>query len=308
MTEIIAIRNDDHRRELRAKHVGGSEVAALFGEHAHLTEFELWHRKKGLLPEPDLSDNERVFWGTILEPAIATGVAARAGWDVRKVDEYHSRDGLGGSLDYRVDGQDRGPGVLEIKTADWLVAKRWGGEPPLSYMLQIQCYLALTGWQWGCMAVLVGGNELRLIEYERRPRTIDILCTRVAGFWRSIAANEPPKPDFSSDSDAIAQLYGETMPGKTVDLSDSNRLPSLIAEYEDAAAQKRAGEKAAKAAKAEIHLLLGDAEIALCGDRVIKAHAVSGTPDRMITEEDIGQTNRGREKYRGRWISKRKEG
>ena len=95
----IALNDDAHWLELRSQHVGGSEVSALFGEHAQLTEFELWHKKMGNLPEPDFSDNERMFWGTILEPAIATGVAKKTGWTVRKVRRYLSNPecGLGGS-------------------------------------------------------------------------------------------------------------------------------------------------------------------------------------------------------------------
>lgn len=305
--QSIAIESDVQWHELRSQHVGGSEVAALFGEHAQLTEFELWHRKKGLLPEPDLSDNDRVLWGQLLEPAIANGVGAKTGWDVWKVKDYYSARpalALGGSLDYSVIGQDRGPGVLEIKTADWLVAKRWdNGEPPLSYMLQIQSYLALTGWSWGCMAVLVGGNDLRLFEYEARPKTISIIEQRVAAFWKSIEDNTPPKPDFGADHDAISMLYGTAEAGKVVDLSGSNRLPELIAEYQDAAAKKREGEKAAKAAKAEIHTLMDSAEIAICGDYTIKAGVVKGVADRIIKPEDVGGIVKGREGYRGLWIS-----
>src|SRR6185437_11795560 len=65
----LPINSDAEWRQHRKRHVGGSEVAALFGEHPHLTKFELWHRKAGSLPDPDLSDNERVFWGQTLEPA-----------------------------------------------------------------------------------------------------------------------------------------------------------------------------------------------------------------------------------------------
>src|ERR1700689_4565543 len=101
----IAIESEDHWRALRSKHVGGSEVSALFGEHGRITPFELWQRKAGNVPEPNLSDNERVFWGQILEPAIARGVAEKTKWNVRKVHRYHSllpELGIGASLDYEV--------------------------------------------------------------------------------------------------------------------------------------------------------------------------------------------------------------
>src|ERR1700761_6912731 len=71
----ITINSPEHWHELRAQHVGCSEIAALFGEHQHLTPFELWHIKNGTLPAPYLGDNDRVFWGTTLEPAIAAGAA-----------------------------------------------------------------------------------------------------------------------------------------------------------------------------------------------------------------------------------------
>lgn len=277
----LPVRDEAHWKDLRAQHVGGSEVAALFGEHAQITPFELWHRKAKNIPEPDLSDNERVMWGSILEPAIAAGVSKKRDWTVRKVRRYLSNPevGLGGSLDYEVVAQaNRGPGVLEIKTADWLVAKQWeDGEPPLSYMLQVQSYLALTGRSWGCMAVLVGGNDLRLFEYERRPATIQIIETKVREFWQSIRDGKEPKADFAKDAATVSALYASTEEGKIIDLSTSNRAPELIANYQKAAADEKDAETRKKAAKSELLTLIEDAEVALCGLAKISAKMIKGS-------------------------------
>jgi len=280
--EIFTATPDEAWRALRAKHVGGSEVAALFGEHPHLTKFELWHRKAGLLPEPDLSDNDRVFWGSTLEPAIAMGVAKRQGWSIRKVRRYLKHptiEGFGGSLDYEIVSHDRGAGVLEIKTADWLVVRSWeDGEPPLSYELQVQSYLALTGRAWGTIAVLVGGNDLRLFTYERRPKTIALIEAAVAEFWQSIRDNKPPRPDFAVDGDAIAQLYATAVPGKTLDLTGDNRLPELIAAYRAGGEMEKRGKTAKDAAKAEILEKIGDAEFVTCGPHKVSAKMIAGGP------------------------------
>jgi putative phage-type endonuclease len=280
MTQQIRIESDDHWHALRRQHIGGSEVAALFGEHPRVTRYELWNRKKERLPDPDLSDNERVFWGTILEPAIAQGVGAKTGWTIRKVRRYFSRRpelALGASLDYEIVAHDRGPGVLEIKTADWLIVRAWeDGEPPLSYELQLQSYLACTGRSWGCIGVLVGGNELRLFEYDRRPRTVAAIEAEVATFWRSIEEDKPPKPDWEKDGVAVSRLYSEVMAGKTIDLGASNRVPELIANYQAGAAQEKAGKTAKDAAKAELLTLIGDAERATCGDFTISCKTVAG--------------------------------
>jgi putative phage-type endonuclease len=217
----VRVESIEHWHRLRAEHVGSSEVGGLFGESSFCTPFELWQYKAGRLPPPDLSDDERVMWGTVMEPAIAEGVRRKTGWRVRKVHRYHTcRPALrlGASLDYEIicNPRGHGPGVLEIKTADWLVAKRWGDGPPLGYELQLQHALAAVGWHWGVIAVLVGGNDLRLYEYERRAKTIDLIRERVAAFWQSIDENRPPAPDYRADGDTIAALYRDATPGKVV--------------------------------------------------------------------------------------------
>ena len=281
MTAIL-IADAEHWHVLRAQHVGGSEVAALFGEHEHgLTKFGLWHAKKAPGPfAPITRQTERMAWGNILEPAIAKGVAEQTGWTIRKVRTYYSMLpdlALGGSLDYEIVAHERGPGVLEIKTADWLVAKGWqDAEPPLSYQLQIQTYLACTGRKWGCIAVLVGGNDLRLFEFERRLQTVDLIKNAVAEFWQSIADNKPPPPDFARDSATLARLYATVEPGKVVDMTDSNHLHELIWAYQQNAAYAKTAETAKRAAKAEILTLIGDAEKVICGPATISAKTVAG--------------------------------
>jgi putative phage-type endonuclease len=298
--KTIRVASDEHWHDLRRQHVGGSEVAALFGEHPQVSKFELWNRKKGVIPEPDLSDNDRVLWGTILEPAVAQGVAAKTGWQVRKVRRYHSLlpdIGLGGSLDYEIVSHERGPGILEIKTADWLVTRNWEeGEPPLNYELQVQAYLRLTGRAWGCMAVLVGGNDLRLFEYERRPKTIQIIESEVASFWASIAADKPPIPDYTRDVDTIRRVYSTVEDGKTVDLGGSNRAPELIANYRQAMADEKDAEKRKDAAKAELLTIIGDAERAICGNATVST--------KMVPEAVISYT---RKAYRGFHVNIKKD-
>ena len=144
--------------------------------------------------------------------------------------------------------------MLEIKTADWMIARNWeNGEPPLSYMLQVQSYLALTGRAWGCMAVLVGGNDLRLFEFERRPATIEIIEGKVREFWASIRAGVEPKPDFARDAKTISLLYASTVEGQTIDLTGNNRAPELIAEYQAAAADEKDAEARKSAAKSRTY-------------------------------------------------------
>lgn len=307
----IRIASTDHWHALRSHHVGGSEVPILFGESSRMTPYELWHIKKGLLPEPDLDETEHIFWGQVLEPAIAAGVARRTGWMVQKGEDYYSLRPelrLGGTPDYIVYCPDLGYGVLEIKNVERFMWARWGREMPLAFQLQPQTYCGLTGYRWGAVAALIGGNQLELEVFEARSQTIEIIKRRVGEFWDSIEAGTPPAPDYAADADAIDALYSKTWPGRTVDLSGNNRLQELLWEYRVAAGAAGESQKRVKAAKAEIHHILGDAEMAVCGEYRIKAHQVGGVPDVVIDESMLGQTIKGRKGYRGLWINGKPEG
>jgi predicted phage-related endonuclease len=64
---------------IRLQHVGGSEVAALFGASPHLTLLELWLMKHGEIPD-DVPESDRLFWGKLLEEPIAQAVAITQKW------------------------------------------------------------------------------------------------------------------------------------------------------------------------------------------------------------------------------------
>jgi len=295
----------------RMNFIGGSEVAALFGLHPHLTPFELWHRKAGSLPEADLSDNAAVQAGIFLEPAVAAWVADRTGWKIQKVRRqvvHRDLPFLRGSLDYEIVAHERGAGVLEIKTTDSFVARLWDdGEPPIHYELQLQAYLGMTMRDWGAIAVLVGGNDLRVFERERRPLAMAKIEHAAAGFWASVQEGRAPTPDFRVDADVIAALYRSAQKGKLVDLTGDNYLVDLCARWIESGERMRAADDERDAIKAELLTKIGDAAVALCGDYKISAAEIAAQPDRVITAEMLGTTIKGRSGYRRFTISTSKK-
>ena len=130
----------------RARVVGASEVAALFGCSPHTSHWSLWQIKAGRVAAPDLSGDQRVTWGLRLESVIADAVAEERGWTILPGGHRTSSrvEGWGCTLDREIG--DRGGGVLEVKNVDWLVRKReWGDEPPPHILLQLQAQLGVTG-------------------------------------------------------------------------------------------------------------------------------------------------------------------
>lgn len=255
---------------LRARHIGASEVASLFGVQPPyaLSRFALWHVKAGNAPPPDVS-GERIDWGNRLESLIAEVTADAEGWKIRK-GSYASDDacpGLGASLDYEVIGSPEleaagyfGDGALECKAVDWIVHKRtWTeGEPPPHILLQLQTQCAARNLQWGAVGALVSGNDRRIYKYKARPKLIAEIRRRVAEFWTSIDEKREPPPDGSDGSSSVlASLFPEIV-DDALDMTGSNEWAEAADALHTAAAVRKAANDAYDEARNRVaHLLAG---------------------------------------------------
>ena len=122
--------------------------------------------------------------GKLMEDGIAEMVAEmRPEWKIRR-----KRATANGHELQRVDraivGQERGPGVLEIKTvsdrAYWDL-KRDG--VPLGYLMQVQWYMRVLGWKWACIAALNRDTgQLDLYEIKARSALMDNVAEKVDWF------------------------------------------------------------------------------------------------------------------------------
>lgn len=294
---------DDAWHAARAKVVGGSEVAALFGcqpEYA-LSHYALWHVKAGRIAPPEVS-GDRPAWGLRLERTIAEAAAEQEGWTVepRGWVQHPRIAGMGATLDYVIMAgephREDHPGVLELKNADWLQHRRaWtDGEPPTHILLQLQHQLSCTGATWGAIACLVGGNALKIYRYEARPKLIAQIEQKVIEFWQSIAANKPPPVDGSdSAAAALRQLYPEATLDE-IDLSQDNEFPILCADFTHAQAEQAKAKRRYAELKNRLAEKLGQHQAAWCEGfrcgRIDKAE----TPARTIQLTDVGRVIPGR--------------
>lgn len=282
----------------RASVVGASEVAALFGASPWLTHFELWHRKNGTVATPEFGGNERIEWGIRLEAVIIEAAMDRYGYrSLETPARLDNGKGLGGHPDKIVMCPSRGRGILEVKTADWLVAKAWGEEPPLHYLIQALAYAGLADCDWADVIVLVGGNELRRFQYPFKPVIYADIEARVVNFWESVRAGKPPKADYTRDGDTIAALTGEPTDA-IIDLTRDNRATHLACEYLDAKARMKAAEVEVDAAKAELLEKIGDAGTAMLDGYRVGCAMTKGSSGTLVTPEMIGTFVGARKGYR----------
>ena len=274
MPQIINYIDETEWLKLREIDVTSSDVAVLFDHSPYCTLFEYWHRKKNNLTIA-FEETERTKWGKRYEAPTAEGLAEDYGWKIKPLKCYMRHDavqGMGSSFDYEIE-ENGEIGILEIKCVDykeykakWLVDDEV--EAPLHIELQLQHQLEVADRNFGYIAAMIGGNKPVVVRRERDREIGRHICRRINEFWKSIRDNIEPLPDFKRDGDVIKMLYGDA-DGQEVDLSNNNRIASLIAEYPALQVAASEAKKAQEAAKAEIAAAMKTASLGRVGDALI---------------------------------------
>src|SRR5439155_13931913 len=129
--------------------------------------------------------------------------------------------------------------LLEVKTVNQWAKREWNGEPPLTYVAQVQHYLHLTGLDRGLLAVLVGGQKLETFEIARNQSAIDKLLEREEEFHGYLVRDvRPPVDDSESCREALAIELAEHTAGrvKRADKTAMQHVRALRARREQLAA------------------------------------------------------------------------
>ena len=303
MPEIIRTISHAHWLELRAADITSTESAALFGLSPYSTEFELYHRKKDKDPNV-IEDNDRMKWGRRLEDVIAQGVAEDLNIKVRRLKTYMRHDdcpGMGASFDYEIISHPRGPGIMEVKNVDGMIHRQqWqDDEAPDHIEIQLQHQMEVANRDWGLIVGLVGGNEPVIIERERDRELGARLVEEINYFWKRIAADLPPEPDFARDAAFISQLYSST--GQEIwDARGDEALNLLLSEYHSLTNEKKKYSELKDAKKAEILMKIqGHYSKVIADDGIsLSCGITKDTAPTLITDDMIGQEIGGKSGHR----------
>jgi len=212
--------------KLRDMGVGGSDAGVIAGVNNYKTKHELYLEKRGLMEAPDLSANQAVHFGNVLEDVVAQEYAERTGQKVRRNNfmlKSLEFPYMLANLDREVVGDtDKG---LECKTAGAFMRDQWGedgsDQVPDHYLLQVQHYMAVTGKKLFDLAVLLGGQDFRIYTIPRDETLITSLRTLEGVFWRHVEKEEPPEIEYDAKTTAslLDRLYPGT-DGKVLHASD----------------------------------------------------------------------------------------
>lgn len=193
----------------RMSGIGGSEAGVIAGLSPYKSPATLYYEKTGDLPIEPL-ESEASEWGSRLEGVVAEAYSDKTGRQIRMQPRrtHPEHDWMNGNIDRQIIGDPRGPGILEIKTTNTFLLKDWENGPPDSAMLQLQHYLAVYGYSWGSIAVLIGGQNFRTFDIERDEGMIHFLIELEEAFWHRVKTRNPPTLEWDANTaDLMKRLY-----------------------------------------------------------------------------------------------------
>lgn len=261
--------------EFRKKGIGGSDASVVCGINRYKTPIELWMEKVNNSPPQEAG--ESAYWGTTLEPIVREEFSKRTGIEVNLVKRLLQSEEspfMQANLDGVCNDPKLGECIFEAKTASAFKIDEWEKSIPDEYMLQIQHYMAVTGFQAAYIAVLIGGNTFKWRLVERDDELISMLIALETQFWKYVQNGTPPPVD---DSDACAKYLAEKYSGGVV--SPAVELPGeaekLIKDYNTACEKLTAVTEEKQLAENMLKQILGNSEIGTIGNSIVTWKSIS---------------------------------
>lgn len=260
--------------EWRRKGIGGSDASIVCGVNRYKSPIELWLDKTGQIPFGEAG--EAAYWGTQLEPFVKREFTKRTGIEIREVKQLLQSEDypfMLANLDGVCYDPHFGDCVFEAKTASAYKVGEWEDSIPDEYMLQIQHYMAVTGYKATYIAALIGGNSFKWKLIERDEELISMIISLEEKFWENVKNGTPPPVD---GSDACANFLAEKFAESTktqIDLPDS--AIQIIRDYESASDQISKLTEQKTAAENQLKEMLGKNEIGAIGDIKVAWKSVS---------------------------------
>ena len=249
--------------------IGGSDAGVILGVNKWKTPFQLWQEKTGAAEAEDLSGNEAVYWGTVLEPLVARRFEEETGKKVHRRGTLQDTEHpfMLANVDRWVQGENAG---LEIKTANAFAGSDWeDDEVPPSYIAQCTHYMAVTGAEKWYIAVLLGGQKFVWKEIPRIEDNISYLREQEAAFWKHVTDRTHPDITIDGSEACREALEARFAKGRPQECPLPESAALLFEKYDAALAAKKAADAEMQAVKTEFMNLLGPYEFGRIGRRKV---------------------------------------
>ena len=248
--------------EERRKGIGGSDASVVLGVNPWRSPFDLWMEKTGEYVQDN--ENEKMYWGNVLEDLVAKEFMKRTGKKVRRknaIMKHPTHGWMIANVDRVVVGEKA---LLECKTTS--AFNQWDDVPDY-YYAQVQHYLAVTGLHHAYLAVLIGGQQYKDFEIPRNDAYIEKLIESEREFWRLVKNKIPPELD---GSESCTRIINSKYPGGDKEEVD---LPmdafELVNEYDEAKEAEKEAKNRKDTATNKLKDMLGNNEKGRIYDRNI---------------------------------------
>lgn len=247
--------------EIQKKGITGTDAGAICGLNPYSSAFQIYQDK--ITDEIEEFDNESMRQGRDLEEYVARRFSEETGLKVRRANAIFQNEEnpfMLADFDRLIVGQKAG---LECKTVSPYSSDKWNdGNIPLHYQMQVQHYLAVSGFDCWYIAAVIFGREFLIRKIERDEELINYLIDIERGFWyNNVLAGIMPEPDGSDNcSEMIAKMYFKGQENKTIKLSGYKEILDRRADL-DKLIKKMEKEK--KEIDQKIKMEMQDATVAL---------------------------------------------
>lgn len=259
----------------RRQGIGGSDVAVICGLSKYKSAVELWMEKTGQLEPKEAG--EAAYWGNVMESIIRNEFTLRTNLNVRLVPsilQHPVHSFMLANLDGIVDEPVCGECIFEAKTASAYKQEQWEAGIPEEYMLQLQHYFAVTGFQRAFIAVLIGGNQFKYKVVDRDEEIIAMIIKLEEHFWHCVTANTPPEMDGTEAStELLNRLYPESNAGKQIVLPPE--AADLVTQFELSKAKEKEASEMKDEASNKLKSMLGENESGAVAGRIVAWKSVS---------------------------------
>lgn len=260
--------------ELRRKGIGGSDVSAVCGINKYKSPVELFMEKTGRLPSAEQGDP--AYWGTILEPVVRSEFTKRTGIEVHTVKQLLQSNAypfMQANLNGVCNVPEYGECIFEAKTASAFKTAEWENSIPDEYMLQIQHYMAVTGYKAAYIAVLIGGNTFRCKLIERDDELISMIVELEKKFWDCVQNDTPIAVDGSEASAKFLAERFSKCRKEQIELPEN--AVEIIERYNSACGQIAKFTEQKTLAENQLKELLGEYETGIAGTNIVSWKEVS---------------------------------
>ncbi|MGW4050851.1 YqaJ viral recombinase family nuclease [Streptomyces sp. NPDC004779] len=246
----------------RATGLGGSDIPAILGLSPYTSPLEIWLRKTGqTVPRPHNPVlSEAAEMGHELEPVVARRFSKQTGLTIvdnpgtlRRPDKPHMIVNLD-----RVTLEDGDPGVVELKTRSSYALNDWLDETPIDTTVQVMWQLAVTGWQFGYTACLIGGQRTIVHRIQRDDELIANLEAITEEFWGWVqTGTRPPLDGSHATGELLDRLH--TTPADQIVTADAAEVEKWLKIRATAKEQAEAADLAITEAENHLKAIAGDA-------------------------------------------------